>query len=269
MKLGGRRSRRCPTARPGGGPRSRRRGRRAAPRRRAAPARRCACEAATVPNFRRKPRPGQLRARGCGRAGRSAARPRSTCEGEREDLVSGVRLPPEWLPTSRTGPVLGDVAQPADLAAEVEAREQPQAREVLADVVGVALVEVGGGDPRLPGQPRPPRPIRAGRSRAAAPGRPRRAGGARALIAGLATVARAVGARRLAHAGASRSSCYAAAGGAAAAAPRPGVDSPRKRCSSALTSRALDLRDVPAVLEDDLLGARQPVLDVARERRRE
>jgi hypothetical protein len=39
-----------------------------------------------------------------------------------------------------------DVAQAADLAAEPEAREQPHARKGLADVVGVALVEVGGRD---------------------------------------------------------------------------------------------------------------------------
>ena len=61
-------------------------------------------------------------------------------------VVSGVRLPPEWLPTSSTGPFLGHVAEAADLAAEPEARQQPQARQRLADVVGVALVEVGGGD---------------------------------------------------------------------------------------------------------------------------
>ena len=57
--------------------------------------------------------------------------------------VSGVTLPPEWLPTISTGPVLGDVAEVADLAPEPEAREQPGQRQVLADVVGVAVVEVG------------------------------------------------------------------------------------------------------------------------------
>ena len=61
-------------------------------------------------------------------------------------VVSGVRLPPEWLPTSSTGPRLGDVPQAAHLAAEVQRRQQPQAGQLLADVVGVALVEVGGRD---------------------------------------------------------------------------------------------------------------------------
>src|SRR5258705_7188325 len=45
----------------------------------------------------------------------------------------------------------GDVAQPADLAAEVEACQQPEPRQRLADVVGVALVEVGDGDAVLNG----------------------------------------------------------------------------------------------------------------------
>ncbi len=58
-------------------------------------------------------------------------------------------LPPEWLPTSSTGPSAGMLCRPADVGAEVEAREQPQPGSCLADVVGVALVEVGLGDPRL------------------------------------------------------------------------------------------------------------------------
>ena len=42
-------------------------------------------------------------------------------------LVSGVRLPPEWLPTSSTGPSAGMRSRPRTSAAEPEAREQPQA----------------------------------------------------------------------------------------------------------------------------------------------
>ena len=57
--------------------------------------------------------------------------------------VSGVMLPPEWLPTISTGPLLGDVPEVADLAAEPEARDQPEQRQLLAKVIGVAVVEVG------------------------------------------------------------------------------------------------------------------------------
>ena len=42
-----------------------------------------------------------------------------------------------------------DAVEPAHVGAEVEAREHPEARERLADVVGVALVEVGLRDARL------------------------------------------------------------------------------------------------------------------------
>ena len=43
----------------------------------------------------------------------------------------------------------GDAVEPAHLGAEVVAREHPQAGQGLADVVGVALVEVGFRDARL------------------------------------------------------------------------------------------------------------------------
>jgi hypothetical protein len=43
------------------------------------------------------------------------------------------------------GPLLGDVLEAAHVGAEVQAREHPQAGKRLADVVGVALVEVRGG----------------------------------------------------------------------------------------------------------------------------
>ena len=62
--------------------------------------------------------------------------------------VSGVTLPPEWLPTISTGAALGDVAEVADLAAEPERREQPQQRQLLAELVGVAVVEVGASAAR-------------------------------------------------------------------------------------------------------------------------
>ena len=82
--------------------------------------------------------------------------------------------------------VLGDVAQVAHLAAEPEAREQPGERQVLADVVGVAVVEVGGqarpeapsharGEPAGGSAPARPRRRRRERSRPG-PGRSQRAG---------------------------------------------------------------------------------------------
>src|SRR5207248_11455890 len=46
-------------------------------------------------------------------------------------------------------PVVRDVAEASDLAPEPQAREQPQEGELLADVVGIALVEVGPRDAPL------------------------------------------------------------------------------------------------------------------------
>ena len=62
-------------------------------------------------------------------------------------VVSGVRLPPEWLPTSSTGPSSGMFPSPRTSPRKYSEDGQPQPRERLADVVGVALVEVGGGEP--------------------------------------------------------------------------------------------------------------------------
>ena len=48
----------------------------------------------------------------------------------------------------------GDPVEPADVGAEVQRREQPVARQLIADVVGVALIEVGlgnSGEDLLPG----------------------------------------------------------------------------------------------------------------------
>ena len=97
-------------------------------------------------------------------------------------------LPPVWLPTSSTGPILGDVAHVADLGPVPERRQEPRQRQVLADVVRVAVVEVGGQ--RLlrparrgarepagePGRRRRRRPRSPGRRLRCRPGRRRRAG---------------------------------------------------------------------------------------------
>jgi hypothetical protein len=64
-------------------------------------------------------------------------------EGEGEDRGVGRQVAAGVVAHEQHRPLLGDVAQAANLAAEVEARKQPQARQRLADVVGIALVEVG------------------------------------------------------------------------------------------------------------------------------
>ena len=53
--------------------------------------------------------------------------------------------------------LLGDVLEAANLGAEVEARQHPQPRQRLADVVGIALVEVGRRHAPLGLLPRSPR----------------------------------------------------------------------------------------------------------------
>ena len=129
------------------------------------------------------------RARGCGRAGRSGARRRSSVvKASVKTPVSGVRLPPEWLPTSSTGPFRGDALEAAHLGAEVEAREQPQPGQRLADVVGVALVEVGLGDAHCALARRP--------RRRPPPSVPRASARPAAAVAAPATVRRAASARR-------------------------------------------------------------------------
>ncbi len=102
-------------------------------------------------------------------------------EGEREDDRVRRQVAAGVVADEQDAALLGDVAQPAHLAAEVQRGQQPQPRQALADVVGVALVEVGGRDPARPTRPltraehaqpsRPPPP-------SAVPGaRPRAAGG--------------------------------------------------------------------------------------------
>ena len=58
-------------------------------------------------------------------------------------IISGVMLPPVWLPTSSTGPSSGTLPMLRTSARYQRRREQPGERQVLADVVGVAVVEVG------------------------------------------------------------------------------------------------------------------------------
>ncbi|MBJ7608082.1 MAG: hypothetical protein JF887_01445 [Candidatus Dormibacteraeota bacterium] len=42
--------------------------------------------------------------------------------------------------------VLGDVLHAADVGAQVQAGEHPEKGQLVADVVGIALIEVGPGD---------------------------------------------------------------------------------------------------------------------------
>ena len=79
-------------------------------------------------------------------------------EGEREHDRVRRHVAAGVVADEQHRPLVGDVAQAADLAAVPEAGEQPHQRQVLADVVGVALVEVGARDPPLrPGWPTPRR----------------------------------------------------------------------------------------------------------------
>ena len=85
-------------------------------------------------------------------------------EGEREDERVRGHVAAGVVADHQHRALLGDVAEVANLAAEPEAREQPEQRQVARGVVGVAVVEVGREarcrrDARAPG----------GRSPAAAP----------------------------------------------------------------------------------------------------
>ena len=65
-------------------------------------------------------------------------------EGEREDERVGRQVAARVVADQQHRPVLGDAPHVAHVAAEPEAGEQPDQRQVLADVVGIAVVEVGG-----------------------------------------------------------------------------------------------------------------------------
>ena len=69
--------------------------------------------------------------------------PEVGAEGEREDVRVRREVAAGVVPHQQHRPLLRDVLQAAHLGPEVEAREHPEAGERLADVVGVALVEVG------------------------------------------------------------------------------------------------------------------------------
>ena len=258
-----------------GGPRGRRRGRRAPPRRPRAPSRRCPARRRSTPNLRRKPRPGHRHDEVVGERVERALDAEVRAEREREDAAVDGEVAAGVVADQQDRPLLGDVAQPADLAAEVQARQQPQRGQALADVVGVALVEVGGGD--APGD-------LAGDSARARSGRPRSPPAGAAVRGGVVAVERAREPCRRSRArcgdarvvvpaiGRNRTRCagrYAATRSGAALAPS-GVGRARRSAASRRVDLlgALDLRDVAAVLEDDLLGPRQPALDVALEARR-
>ena len=66
-------------------------------------------------------------------------------EGEREHARVGREVAARVVADQQHRALLGDAVEAAHLGAEVEAGEHPQPRQRLADVVGVALVEVGGG----------------------------------------------------------------------------------------------------------------------------
>ncbi len=75
--------------------------------------------------------------------------PEIRVEREREDDRVGRHVAPGVIADQQDRPFVGDVAQPAHLAAVPEARQQPHQRQPLADEVRIAFVEVGAGDPLL------------------------------------------------------------------------------------------------------------------------
>ena len=173
--------------RSGGGPRGRRRGRRAPPRRPRSALRGVLRRGGDRPVLAQEAQPGHRQHEVVGEL---VEAPLDAEVGEKasvKTIVSGVRLPPEWLPTSSTGPSSGMLPRPRTSPRKYRRGEQPQARQRLADVVGVALVEVGGRDRGCCDLPatRAPRgqPRRARRAPRVASARRRRRAGRRAGVA--------------------------------------------------------------------------------------
>ena len=106
-------------------------------------------DAATVPNLRSEPSAGHREHEVVGELVEGALDAEVGVEGEREDDRVGRQVAAGVVADQQHGPRVGDVAQPAYLAAEPEAGQQPHQRETLADEVGIALVEVGARDAAL------------------------------------------------------------------------------------------------------------------------
>ena len=83
-----------------------------------------------MPNLRRKPRPGHREHEVVGELVEGPLDAEVGAEGEREDARVGREVAARVVADEQDRPLLGDVAQPADLAAEAEAGQQPQAGQV-------------------------------------------------------------------------------------------------------------------------------------------
>ena len=101
------------------------------------------------PVLAQEPQPGHREHEVVGQLVEGALHPEVGTEGEREDRRVGRQVAPRVVADEQDRPLLRDVPQAADLAAEPQAGEEPEARQALADVVGVALVEVGARDSQL------------------------------------------------------------------------------------------------------------------------
>ena len=127
-----------------GGPRSRRPGRRAARRRTSSARSAFSWLAATVPYLRRhRARPGHGEHEVVRELVEAPLDAEVGAEREREDVRVGREVAARVVADQQHRALLGDVLEAANVGAEVEAREHPEAGQRLADVVGVALVEVG------------------------------------------------------------------------------------------------------------------------------
>jgi hypothetical protein len=79
----------------------------------------------------------------------AALAPEVGAEREREDVRVGSEVAAGVVSHEQHGALLRNVLEAAHVRPEVEARKHPEPGQPLADVVGIAFVEVGAGDPAL------------------------------------------------------------------------------------------------------------------------
>jgi hypothetical protein len=85
---------------------------------------------------------------------KAALDPEIGVEGEGEDRRVRGQVAPGVVADQERRSVLRDPADVPDLSPEPDARQQPGERQVVADVVGIAIVEIGGQPaPDLAGDP--------------------------------------------------------------------------------------------------------------------
>jgi hypothetical protein len=100
-------------------------------------------------------------AQGCERAGRRAARPRNRSRRPSQNSRVGDHVPARVVAHQQRRATVGDVPEATHLAPKLRRREQPQPRQVVADVVGIAFAQIGAVDyrstPRRKADSEPPK----------------------------------------------------------------------------------------------------------------